>query len=175
MLCERCKKRPATVHYTEIVNGRKREMHLCAVCAEEEGVGMNFKVTAPFKMDSLFADLLGAQMPHLSDGVEKGAACPRCGMTEQEFAGTGRFGCAECYQVFRPQLDPVLRRVQGNLRHTGKVPARAQSRVRRARDIERLRAELQQAVRREEFEQAAVLRDRIKEMEQRAEQDKGEE
>lgn len=167
MECEKCRKRPATVHYTEVVNGRKREMHLCATCAEQEGIG-SFKITAhPFKLDSLFGDLLGAQIPRIGRESPE-VACGRCGLTERQFARQGRFGCADCYEAFAPHLDTLLRRVQGHLRHTGKVPARGQYRVRRQREIERLRRELQDAVQREEFERAAELRDKIRELEQRA-------
>jgi hypothetical protein len=37
MLCQKCKVRPAQVHITKIVNGKKVERHLCGQCAVEEG------------------------------------------------------------------------------------------------------------------------------------------
>ncbi|MDI6709779.1 MAG: UvrB/UvrC motif-containing protein [Thermoanaerobacterales bacterium] len=167
MECEKCHKRPATVHYTEVVNGKKREMHLCATCAEEEGIG-SFKITThPFKFENLFGDLLGAELPRAA-GEARENACRRCGLTERQFARLGRFGCSGCYDAFEPHLDALLRRVQGHLRHTGKVPARGQHKARRQREIDRLRRELQEAVQREEFERAAELRDKIRELEQRA-------
>ena len=91
--------------------------------------------------------------------------CPRCGLLYSAFRETGRLGCAECYTAFQFQLRPLLRRIHGDTRHRGKVPARDGEGAVRSRQIQRLHDELQRAVEREEFEHAAAIRDEIKRLE----------
>jgi protein arginine kinase activator len=87
--------------------------------------------------------------------------CSNCGMTYSQFGQFGRFGCSQCYQAFAGQLDPLLRRVQGNSHHTGKAPLRTGESLGYKREIEQLRQELQASIGSEAYERAAVLRDRI--------------
>ncbi len=91
--------------------------------------------------------------------------CPRCGMLFSAFKETGRLGCAECYSAFQFQLRPLLRRIHGDTRHRGKVPARDGEGASRFRQIHRLHDELQRAIEREEFEHAAGIRDEIQRLE----------
>jgi protein arginine kinase activator len=87
--------------------------------------------------------------------------CSNCGMTYSQFGQIGRFGCSQCYQSFAGQLEPLLRRVQGNSRHTGKAPMRTRENLGYRREIEQLQQELHAAISIEAYERAAVLRDRI--------------
>lgn len=168
MLCEKCKERPATVHYTEIVNNQKREMHLCEVCAREEGVG-TFGFFPQLDLHNFLAGILEPEPTGLKVRPAE-VRCPACGLTEGEFAAQGLLGCGECYNHFTARLEPVLRRIHGATRHVGKTPAKAVAvqgrQATRADEIERLKAELAEAVAREEFERAAELRDRIRTLEQ---------
>jgi protein arginine kinase activator len=93
--------------------------------------------------------------------------CDRCGLTFPRFTETGRFGCSNCYDAFKGQLDPMLRRIHGKTYHVGKVPHRSGSEIRLRNEINRLKRELQEAINAEEYERAAVIRDRIKEIEQK--------
>ncbi|MGQ9497670.1 MAG: UvrB/UvrC motif-containing protein [Desulfotomaculales bacterium] len=173
MLCEKCKERPATVHYTEIVNNQKREMHLCEVCAREEGMG-SFGFFPQLDLHNFLAGILEPEPAGIK--VRPSAVrCPACNLTEREFAAQGLLGCGECYNHFGTRLEPVLRRIHGAATHVGKKPARtAPASCRRtagqdagAEEIARLKAELAEAVAREEFERAAELRDRIRALEQK--------
>ena len=67
--------------------------------------------------------------------------------------------------VFRDNLEPILRRLHGGSEHTGKVPARLADEIKTTNEIERLKAELASAVENEQYEKAAELRDRIRELE----------
>ncbi|ACX53029.1 UvrB/UvrC protein [Ammonifex degensii KC4] len=163
MLCERCHKRPATVHYTEIVNNQKKELHLCEECAREMGAGSLFPPQFPFH--SLLSGLFFPVEEEME--TRKEARCPRCGLTEREFAARGLLGCPQCYGALRPAVEQVLRRVHGVTRHTGKAPRRQKEAVGKLTEIERLKQELAEAVRREEYERAAELRDRIRELEKK--------
>jgi len=155
MLCESCGKNPATIHFTEINEDVRRELHLCEACASERGLG----TTTPD---------LGAL---LHSAVERSQAepslrCPYCGITFDEFRTKGRFGCPRDYEVFEERLTPLLDKIHGSHRHTGRLPrGRRTVENDRADQLLRLRRELQDAVRREEYETAARVRDRIRELE----------
>ena len=92
--------------------------------------------------------------------------CPDCALTFAQFSQIGRMGCSGCFKAFEDKLGPLLRRIHGSTRHSGKVPRRSQSAVRVKRELDRLKEELQQRIRGEEFEEAAKLRDQIRKMEQ---------
>ncbi|TZE82685.1 UvrB/UvrC motif-containing protein [Calorimonas adulescens] len=182
MLCERCGKNPATVHYTQIVNGVKSEAHLCSECAKEVGAtfggnlqgmmsgfmpfvfGNNF-FTEPFGPGSFLSGFMDWGM---SPGtVEEELRCEYCGLLYSQFKKTGFLGCPKCYSTFRERLNPLIRRVHGSSNHVGKVPRRKGGNLRIKREIEELRAQLDEAVKKEEFEKAAELRDRIKDLEKK--------
>lgn len=172
MLCDNCKKNPATVYVRRTVNGVTTEAHLCEQCAHEQGewnLVMGPSLAFPdFSLGNLFASLLD-QLPGQTAFVAGGRAqrCPGCGLTYADFREQGRLGCARCYTVFRQSLDPLIRRLQGGVRHVGKVPRRHGGTASLRHDLEHLRQELNEAVAKEEFERAAKLRDEIKLLEER--------
>ncbi|MDD5270777.1 MAG: UvrB/UvrC motif-containing protein [Candidatus Omnitrophica bacterium] len=155
MLCQACGKNDATVEFTEIVNDEVKQLHLCDACAKKKGIEMEQHFS--------IADFL-AGLSEPGTGVMK---CDKCGMTFDEFQKIGRFGCTDCYLAFRENLRPLLKRIHGSTKHTGKS---AQGRVRQGGqdnrpEISALKQRLQLAVDREEFEEAAKLRDRIRDLE----------
>jgi protein arginine kinase activator len=99
-----------------------------------------------------------------------GERCPNCGLTYVQFRQTGRLGCSQCYEAFSQRLIPLIKRIQGSTEHTGKIPLRRGHGAQRQRQLETLRVNLNRAVAREEFEEAARLRDQIRELEKGMEQ-----
>lgn len=172
MLCQRCQQRDSTVHFTKILNGNKSEIHLCETCARENGELM-MKTGEHFSFQNLLSGLLGfeqlgSQSQAVGGGRSASSRCTTCGLSYQEFADHGRFGCADCYRSFGTRLEPLLRRIHGGATtHTGKVPHRTGGIIRQRKEIESLRQELQQMIQLEHFEEAALLRDRIRELEQK--------
>lgn len=168
MLCEKCQKRPAAVHMTKILNGEKTEANLCEICAGENQ-HFNFGFDPKFMLQNIFADLFNeahaGNVPVKLTG-SRTVKCESCGFTESHFARLGRLGCSKCYDVFESKLDPLLRRVHGNSRHTGKVPARTGGALLARRELENLRQALQQAVSKEDYEEAARMRDEIRKLEE---------
>ncbi len=173
MLCNLCNKNQATVHLTEIIDDQMSELHLCDDCARKKSMQMEQQ----FGLSDLLAGLVdyGKQF---GAGVEKGSKpvqCSACGLTYEDFRKIGRLGCSECYTSFEKYLEPLLKRIHGASLHIGKLPPgqikeeqRPQkSKVSKEAGIDELRVRLQQAVAREEFEEAAQLRDKIKELEQK--------
>jgi protein arginine kinase activator len=163
MPCQNCHKNPATVHLTEIQDNRMTELHLCHACAQEKGLA-----PAPSASKLTIADMIAGMIDKMSTTEEERVGpvqCPSCGMHYSSFRETGRLGCADCYVAFASKLKPLLRRIHGSTRHVGKLPVHPGGEASPARQVQRLYDELQRAVEREEFEHAAELRDRIKELE----------
>jgi protein arginine kinase activator len=158
VLCQRCKKQPATIHLTEIIHDEKRERHLCEDCAHEEGVA----VKAQINLQDILSGMLEA---HQTAGKEANLTCPDCGMTYAEFRNQGRMGCPHDYEAFAEPLAEVLDKVHGSREHLGKMPRRAGADTHGQRELMQLRRQLQEAVESEHYEEAARLRDLIKKKE----------
>ncbi|KYO67380.1 UvrB/UvrC motif-containing protein [Thermovenabulum gondwanense] len=174
MMCQECKVNPATVHIAKIVNGEKTEMHLCEECAKKKNFSLmgdfgslnfDFEVE-PFSVQKFLSSFFEPVSKEIKRSNEP-PKCDRCGLTFPRFTQIGRFGCSNCYTAFRGQLDPMLRRLHGKTYHAGKVPKRSGGKIRLKSEIEKLKRELQEAVNAEEYERAAVLRDKIRELEQK--------
>ncbi|MBE4906638.1 UvrB/UvrC motif-containing protein [Bacillus luteolus] len=170
MICQECNKRPATLHFTKIVNGEKTEVHICEHCAQEKSEMFMFSGNG-FSINNLLAGLLNIEpsisetKPFINNEITQ---CPRCNMTFQQFAKVGRFGCSECYKAFNKHLTPILKRLHsGNTAHIGKIPKRAGGKIHIRKEIEELKQSLQEQIVNEEFEQAALLRDQIRALEKK--------
>jgi protein arginine kinase activator len=163
MQCQICGKAPAIVHYTEIVNDKMTELHVCEKCAEEKGLhGVVGKSKVPISGPLVW---MMDSMSSTEEDKVGSVQCPSCGMRYSTFKETARLGCASCYEAFRSQLRPVLRRVHGSTRHSGKSPSKDSAKYARRREIQKLQEELDSAIQQEEFELAAELRDKIRKLE----------
>lgn len=174
MQCQKCGQRPASLHYTKIINGEKTEFHLCDECAHEQGEQMS-GLENGFSIHHLLSGLLNFDPPS-PEGQSRTATsrqqvlrCPTCGLTYNQFSKIGRFGCSDCYHAFRDRLEPLFRRVQGNTTHRGKVPRRTGGRMKIRREMEQLKSSLNQCIQQEEFEEAARLRDQIRSLQEKLE------
>lgn len=171
MVCQECGKKPATLHFTKIINGEKTEYHFCESCAREKGE-MIPGTTGGFSIHNLLSGLLdfepqGSQGAMLGQKNPQSLRCENCGLTYSQFSKIGRFGCSECYKHFSARLDPLFRRVHGTTEHAGKIPKRSGGQIQYRREVEQLKRQLHLLVENEEFEQAAKLRDRIRELEKK--------
>jgi len=160
MLCNVCGKKEATVHLTEIVNDQVTKLNLCEDCAKEKGAEME----EHFGLSELLAgltDMGTAVEPETAIAIK----CPNCGMTYQNFRKLGRLGCSVCYEAFKKELAPLLKRIHGSDRHVGKVPLKGGKTIKDTRTLQDLKMQLEKAIQTEEFEQAAKLRDKIRDLE----------
>ena len=168
MLCDICAKNPATVHLTEIVDDQMSELHLCEECARKKSSQME----SQFGLSDLLAGLADFEKP--SEEKELAAVkCPNCGLTYKDFKKVGRFGCGECYATFKKFLTPLLKRIHGSGMHCGKCPVKITPAKpsRKKADIQELRCRLQKAVEDEAYEEAAKIRDQIKELQEKEQQE----
>ncbi len=168
MLCEHCKSKNATVHYNYSVNGVKTDLHLCVECAEKFGLNSGNSGFENGLFSGLFGDFFG-----INSGVQKGIAsghssslkddiCPSCGMSRSELHKGGRFGCSECYNTFAQDASAMLARLHVSTEYMGKIPEGVSESLSVSRKIEKLQRDMQDAVNRQDYEEAARIRDAIK-------------
>jgi protein arginine kinase activator len=164
MTCDRCGQNQATIFLTKVVNGNKTELHLCKQCAEQ-GDAEFFK---DMSLVNILANLASAQKKQ-EESHEPPVVCPDCGFDLERFRKEGRLGCENCYRQFASALMPMMRKIHGSLQHTGKrpdsSPKPAAADRRKDGRLEQLRVQLKQAVKAEEYEKAAGLRDEIRALE----------
>jgi protein arginine kinase activator len=91
--------------------------------------------------------------------------CPLCGFTQADFKKTGRLGCSACWETFEPALASLLKAMHKGDHHVGKVPAKAVHTLALNGRMQELAEQLEKAVREEKYEDAAQIRDQIREME----------
>jgi protein arginine kinase activator len=157
MLCDICKQNVATVHLTQMVEGKTKKVDLCEACSKDKGVDD----PTGFSLADLLLGLGAAQeMAQASSGTE--LKCPNCGFTQADFKKTGRLGCAGCYLTFAEGLEGLLKSMHKGTKHVGKIPPSLQQGKDYTEKLDALQQRLQKAIQDEDFEQAAVLRDQIK-------------
>ena len=121
MICQNCKKAPASVCITQIVESRKTDTYLCQSCANESAM----KLQPPLGLFDVPGHLVfGPDLGRLvkQTGNER---CDGCGITFAEIQKTGKLGCANCYSTFRAKLRPIITRIHRSAQHRGKNPAGA--------------------------------------------------
>ncbi len=159
MLCQSCEKKQANTHIKTILNGELKEYDLCSECAKKLGYGSVFGGFG-FDLDKLFGSFM--------DGIaapKTKKRCQCCGSSFEDIAKSGKVGCAECYDTFYEELLPSVQRIHGRTSHMGKLAHSAGTEVKLKNEIAKCRAELEQAIKAQEFERAAELRDKIIELE----------
>lgn len=171
MICEHCKQRHATITVTQLQNEEKIEHHYCEVCAAKFHP-MQFELQEePISIHQLMSDWFGlptkAAYQEETQKRKKQTECPKCGMTYRQFLKVGKFSCPSCYDAFREQLPPVLKRLQADVKHVGKAQKDEQQIERYQEQLIVIRGELRRAIEDERFEEAAKLRDEARALERK--------
>lgn len=158
MRCEKCQKKTASVHVKKVINGKESEVHWCLECASGK---------IPFALNVGFPNVLASilDFQRSFDTKEEEARCSLCGFTLQDIQGRNQLGCSLCYETFYPHLQNLLRKIHGTTRHRGKIPKKGHALLRINREIEETKSRLKEAVQEEQYELAARLRDRVRELE----------
>lgn len=186
MKCDQCNSE-ATVHELRVVSGKRQERHLCESCARQLGIAVQPGLTVPELVEKMLEKSVEPPKVAKPDVAAKPTSCPECGTTYPEFRQSGLLGCPECYKAFEAQLGPLLERAhEGGTHHVGKMPKRALlgeeseqparkpgtlkkpaesvlgGPEQRAGRISVLRKQLDEAVRTEQYERAAKVRDELR-------------
>ena len=165
MLCQNCGKNEATTHIKQIINGDMAESHLCRDCADHLGYSDMFS-GFDFSLSGFLSGFLGDMVPAVSRGPA--VRCEKCGCSFDDIVRQGKVGCPECYRTFYDRLLPSIRRIHGKIDHTGKIGRSSgkRERIESAQEkIDKLRLEMDEAVKIQNFEKAAEIRDTIKKLE----------
>jgi protein arginine kinase activator len=165
MQCQICNKRTATIHLTEISEGVRTEMHICEQCAADQGIAAQSQMS----LNELLSNLLASQPGDdeiFGPSSDQESACPNCGFTLGKLRKEGMLGCPDDYEVFEAALLPLIERAHGgNTTHAGKMPSKTPQPTKRLVELANLRRQLEIAVKNEDYEEAAKLRDEIKKLE----------
>ena len=162
MLCEVCKENDVVITVTEIDGNGVRQVRLCEQCAAERGLQASVSAPAP-----AIGDFLQSVHQHLPPSASDAVRCSFCASTLRDFRETGRLGCPYCYTAFEQSLRVLLQKVHGTGQHRGREYAGASGGLEAPPPVspDRLRERLERAIRNEEFELAASLRDQLKAIE----------
>ncbi|MCS7250069.1 MAG: UvrB/UvrC motif-containing protein [candidate division WOR-3 bacterium] len=170
-LCQLCQKNIAIMVITEMdEKGNKREIAICEECAKKRGVLESGKT---LNIEEILKIMLKAK-----EKEDKELKCPRCLLTFYEFKKYGKFGCPDCFKAFEEKLIPFIKKIQTTIRekeeevfHKGKKVTVGVKRSLLLSEIKRLKMELEKAIREEDYEQAAKIRDMLKEKEEELKKD----
>ncbi len=163
MLCTNCKSAEASFHYKQIISGKKSEQNLCHLCATKLGyLSHNENI---FDIGSILNDFVS--MPNALGGVKPEVVCPVCKMTYDEFRRCGLFGCDKCYEVFEATVENTLSRIQPATVHKGSLRSEEGEKIRKKNELTDLKNDLKKAIIEERYEDAALLRDKIKKLEEK--------
>lgn len=155
MLCDECKKNEATFHSLKKINGVTTVKHLCSECQKKYG---GFKAVKLSGLSDFFSNLTGL----FEEPEQEEAICSSCGTSAEEFLRSGFVGCSDCYRELSAVILPVIRKMQGDTSHVGKVPLSLAGSV--STEYERLKKELNEAIAVENYEQASIIRDRMRQI-----------
>lgn len=160
MNCERCKKKHATLHIVTCENGQHREIHLCEGCGRKAGLS---------PLDFTIEDLLGLPKKATRPQARRRLSpkqCPGCKLSIVQIKEMTRAGCARCYETFRDDFLEFAESYHKATQHLGKVPSTADQMARKEAELQRLKDYLEVVVKKEDYEEAAQIRDRIKRLEE---------
>ena len=161
MLCQKCHKNLATVRYAEVVNGKVTDLHLCQDCLNKQRDG-----AAGFELGGPASSGRVSGVSRVGRGPFPGPRkCSSCGVQLVKILDSGRVGCGACYVTFSQELEPLLAGLHGSTIHQGKSPRVDDARARLREELQHKRVVLRSAVQSESFEEAASLRDEIRELE----------
>lgn len=165
MICQSCNKNKATTHIKTIIDGNLKEYMLCSECAEKLGYSNPLDLF-DFSFGNFLSSVFGNSTA-TGGALQSGNVlrCKQCGSSIDEISKNGKVGCANCYETFKSDLLPLIERIHGNTTHVGKIPSSAGEHVKIKNNIKNLKQELKEAINKQEFERAAVLRDEIKNLE----------
>ena len=158
MKCDLCNRSHARFHFEGVFNNKVVKLWLCDLCAREKGLDVDIAKPS-FPLVDLIANLSDWEIP--AHRTKKTGVCLKCGLSYGQFKEKARLGCSQCYKYFSVQLIPLLRRIHGSARHYGKNPGTGKD-INKQEKLKYLSKRLHDAIKKEEFELAAKLRDEIK-------------
>lgn len=185
MLCQNCGNNEANFRYTQIINGVKKEIALCSNCAKEIGIDKIDIPDFPISFNSFLGDFFNDYAEHslLPSFQSTAVKCKKCGTTYDDFIDKGLFGCSDCYDTFSNPIDSLLKNLHGTAKHIGRginnfsnVNDKINGEIKKSKNEkvednqkintdnqkEDLQKQLEKAIAEERYEDAAIIRDKMK-------------
>lgn len=162
MLCQKCHKQRATIRYAEVVDGRVTDQFWCKECLAQQrngAEGFELAEVPPTRPNKASIHKV------VSKVVRAQRSCPECDTRLQSILDTHLVGCAACYTHFADELPAVLGRLHESPAHRGKSPQATDTHAQLKSDLQAKRALLRTMLRAENYEEAASLRDEIRDLE----------
>ena len=160
MKCEFCNKEKATIHLTQVVNGEMKKLNLCQECAKNNGIDLNSPISITDVLMGI--DKKNPRNKILDTLTEYDLTCSRCNMSRAEFSKKARLGCPNCYKVFSAELKTITQAMHHSNNHIGKIPSKQISKIKISKQLSTLKKEIKLAINNEDYEAAAEIRDKIK-------------
>lgn len=188
MICQKCNQNQATVHYKQSLNGQNTEIYLCPICYHklhsEDGFGWNslFSGLQVERTKSLHCEKCGTTYEHFINGGKFG--CANCYEAFDEklehvlkrlhgnSQHLGRVPQNNQNQEQNIDHDKLLNIENNDISkpEPDKKQLAAEKRLEKARiKLLDLKQSMSAAVKEEDYEQAAKIRDEIKKMEKKLE------
>jgi protein arginine kinase activator len=167
MKCQICQKNEANIIFTQIINNEKEVLHICSDCAKEKGISVTIEKPSHPKGNPFVGSLTGG----LTESDEKSIpdlTCDVCGLTFADFKRIGLFGCDNCHKAFGEHTPSLLKQIHGTVVYCGKNPGELSEEGEKLQQLQNLRARLQQCIETEDYERAAVIRDKIADLESKS-------
>lgn len=167
MICDFCNERDAIFFIEMQKQGGKTRLNLCRECAARLGVSQN-----PASISSLFKELSNISQ-QISENDRK--VCPVCGTGLSSIKRTRLAGCPECYSIFKAEIQAILSRRGVKDRYSGEMPRRLASFRSVLTDRMVLQSKLEESLKHEDYEKAAVYRDYLRALEKTPVSENGDE
>ncbi len=167
MKCQICHKNEANIIFTQIVNNEKEVLHICSDCAKKKGISVTIEKPSQPKGNPLIGSLTGGVADHDEKNIPD-LTCDVCGLTFADFKRIGLFGCDNCHKAFGEHIPTLLKQIHGTAVYNGKNPGELSEEGEKIQQLKSLRARLQHCIETEDYERAAVLRDKIAALESKS-------
>jgi len=173
MTCDFCKKNIATIHLIRVQNDNVEKVNICSECArdfsffsEEDFYKDLSNILAKIFQSDQDTTMLNRVQKSLVDlDVKNNKSCPFCGTDLKKIKKLGKMGCPHCYNEFRRILLPIIKTIHQDIEYRGKIPGTVPRQVKLEKSISDLRNRLKKEIFVENFEEAARIRDEIKQLE----------
>lgn len=158
MICDLCHKRKAIFYIEQVTKTSRININVCAKCAGERGISPNSESIRQ-SLASLVSEV-DKSAKRANQNTDK--CCPACGCSLSEIKNTGKAGCPECYVVFQEEIIKLMKSHGIKGPYTGTLPKRISGFRSRLTDRMDIRTKLEESIKNEDYEKAAVYRDFLK-------------
>lgn len=155
MKCQNCGKNQVNVRYMQVINGKKTELNLCEDCANEMNLGMNFNFGFENEIEDFFDDFMEPAMFNIPSIIGENSLL-------RSLRKLNSIPVLDnSYKNFPNDLDETLSKIQKK----SALSFKKKNEKKQVSEVDKLKSELQECIKNEEYEKAAVLRDKIKKLE----------